>query len=369
MKSAQAKEFIARYTGPNVRSFVKPSHLEELSPLLEVHIEAIEVRKDEFHEMDGGKAYMPRKETLDKFAAAAGVSFVALRESTRKEGTAYVGSSQAMVMGPDGKMVLGDICEYEFDPEDRTELLSLDGKKDWEGVPQGGRPNIRQFTERELKLERIKLKTVARQRANTGARNRATVSILGMPTGIKGLFDKKDLATTTRTFLFSRIIVNAKNELVMNKMLDGIAGNTAALFGPRASAQIAAPAHVPDPAASARPADDQTTSAAADDWGEPAAAAASVDPELEKAIAALRDWTLCGDPRLVKRAQAILDRGETDLKILRPSLEILKHLSTDDKRGQADSAAALDMLVPDPIVLESIATKIRGLAAAQARAS
>jgi hypothetical protein len=251
MTKEAAAKFIEKYK--NARSYVKPSHLEDLSQLLEVHIEAIEVQKSEFHEMDGGKSYMPRKETLDKFAAAAGVSYSVLPEPTRKEGTAYVGRSQAMVMGPDGKMIVGDVCEYEFDPEDRTELLSLDGKKDWTGVPQGGRPNIREYSERELKLERIKLKTVSRQRANTGARNRATVSILGMPTGIKGLFAKNDPDSKVVVFLFSRIIINAKNELVMNRMLDGIAGNAAALYGPQAVKAL--PAAQPD-ADDMGPADD-----------------------------------------------------------------------------------------------------------------
>ncbi|MDD5304603.1 MAG: hypothetical protein PHS14_16020 [Elusimicrobia bacterium] len=297
MDSKQAKDFIARYTGPNVRSFVKPSHLEELSPLLQVHIEAIEVRKDEFHEMEGGKAYMPRKETLDKFAAAAGVSYNEAAESTRKEGEGcYVGRSQAMVMGPDGKMIFGSACEYEFDIDTRTEEMQLDGKKDWAGVPQGGRPNIREYTEKELSRERVNFRKVGRQRANTGARNRATVSILGMPTGIRGLFDKNDPLTATRTFLFSRIIINAKNELVMNKMLDGLASNTAALYGPSATAQIAAPAHAraPDPADYARPAEDQTTSAGDDELDFGGAAPAAKADQAEAARNALRDYINSG---------------------------------------------------------------------------
>ena len=55
MTSKQAEEFIRKHSGANTRSFVKASHLEELSPLLEVHIEAIDVQKDEFHELEGGK--------------------------------------------------------------------------------------------------------------------------------------------------------------------------------------------------------------------------------------------------------------------------------------------------------------------------
>lgn len=240
MNPNQARDFIAKYKGPSVRSFIKPSHLEELSPLLEVHIEAIEVSKAEFHDLAG--SYMPHKETLDKFAAAAGVSYNQVSESTRKEGEGcYVGRSQAMVMGPDGKMILGDVCEYEFDVDVRLAELEIKGKTVW----NDGQKTTRPYEPKELAAERIQLQKVARQRANTGARNRATVSILGMQTGFKGLFQKNDSDSKSVTFLFSRVIVNAKNELVMNRMLDGIAGNTAALFGPQAAPRAlpAAPAH------------------------------------------------------------------------------------------------------------------------------
>ncbi|MDD5304747.1 MAG: hypothetical protein PHS14_16755 [Elusimicrobia bacterium] len=317
MNSQQAKEFIGRYTGPNVRSFVKPSHLEELSPLLEVHIEAIEVRKDEFHEMEGGKAYMPRKETLDKFAAAAGVSYNQAAESTRLEGEGcYVGRSQAMVMGPDGKMIFGSACEYEFDVQTRTEEMELNGKADWNNKDQYGRPGKIAYTPLELKKELVNFRKVGRQRANTGARNRATVSILGMPTGIRNLFTKDDKADAVRVFLFSRIIINAKNEFVMNRMLDGIAGNTAALFGPATAGQIAAPARTPDPAAGARPAEDQTTSADDDELDFGGAAPAAEADQAEAARNALRDYIASGvlSQQQISVVQPAVDNPATPLE-------------------------------------------------------
>ncbi len=243
MTPKQARDFIDTFKGKPVKSFVKPSHLEELSPLHEVHIEAVEVRKDEFHEMDGGKSYMPKKETLDKFAAAAGVSYNEAAESTRLEGDGcYVGRSQAMLMGPDGQMVYGSACEYEFDVGTRTDEAEINGKADWDNKDQYGRPGKIPFSQLELKAKRLEFRKVGRQRANTGARNRATVAILGIPTGIKGLFSKKDPDDATRIFLFSRIIINSKNKMVMDRMLDNLAGNTAALFGPAQSAP-ALPAH------------------------------------------------------------------------------------------------------------------------------
>jgi len=314
MTSKQAKEFIAKY--PDAKSFVKPSHLEELSPLLEVHIEAITVTKGEFHDLQG--SYMPHKETLDKFAAAAGVSYNTIAESTRKEGDGcYVGRSQGMVMGPDGKMILGDVCEYEFDVDVRLEELKLKGKTAWDNGQKSSRP----YTPAELASERVQLQKVARQRANTGARNRATVSILGMQTGFKNLFAKNDPDTKTVTFLFSRIIVNAKNEMVMNRMLDNLGPSTAMLYGSQGPAQIAAPAAAAEPAMRpVGPGHDDEALAATYDFGDPVTETApAIDPEVEKLQAALVEYIASGCLRDngKKACQDALDRGETDPIVLR----------------------------------------------------
>lgn len=227
MTTFAAQEFIKKH--PNARSFIKPSHLEELSPLLEVQIEAVVVRKDEFHNLAG--SFAPKKETLDRFAQAAGINFNTTAETTRKEGDGcYVGTAQGMVLGPDGKWQMGPVCEYEFDVDVRLEESKLNGKPDWENKI-GNKPGRREMTPNELALERIQFQKVGRQRANTGARSRATLSLLGMQTGFKDLFSKDDSDGATRTFLFSRIIVNAKNEMVAQHMLNQITGNTAALFG------------------------------------------------------------------------------------------------------------------------------------------
>jgi hypothetical protein len=235
-----ALKFIKNY--PNAISFVKPSHLEELSPLLEVQIEAVTVRKDEFHDLSG--SFSPKKETLDKFAQAAGINYNTAAETTRKDGDdCYVGTTQGMVQGPDGKWQMGAVCEYEFDVDVRLEEMKLKGKPDWDNKVNG-RPGLKEYTERELAVERVNLKKVARQRSNTGARSRATLAMLGMQTGFKKLFGKDSPDDSSVTFLFSRIIVNAKNEMVANAMLAGIQGNAVALFGPQhAPQQIAAPVH------------------------------------------------------------------------------------------------------------------------------
>lgn len=345
MTPKQARDFIAKF--PNAKSFVKPSHLEELSPLYEVHIEAIEVTKAEFHELEGGKTYMPRKETTDKFGQAAGVSFVPTADTTRKEGAGcYVGTAQAKVIGPDGKDQLGPICEYEFDVDVRLSELELNGKADWTGVPRGGRPNKTPYTEFDLKKERIQLMKVARQRANTGARSRATVAILGMQTGFKALFSKDDPDSAKTTFLFSRVIVNAKNELVMNRMLDSIAGSSAALFGPAPNApQITAPAASSLGMPEGEPFRNANEGADADPFAagslEPATTAAS--PEFEAHLRAIVDWTMADNlPASAKEAaQAIVDRGESDVEVLKQASRLLKLQTCRLTKGARDIAEAL----------------------------
>ena len=341
MNSKQAREFIAKY--PNAKSFVKPSHLEELSPLLEVHIEAIEVRKDEFHDISG--AFMPRKETLDKFAQAAGVSYNPTAETTRKEGEGcYVGTAQAKVLGPDGKELLGPV---------RLEELKLKGKADWDHQDSNGRPGTRPYTEIELGAERIQLMKVGRMRANTGARNRATLAVLGMQTGFKGLFGKNEKDETTRTFLFSRVIWNAKNEMVLNRMLDTLAAPQAALYAPAPARAIAAPESEPR---------NVTPPAAGEDFPDvpfdgPDAAPA-VDPKVEELVARLGEWAIGDNKAVANIAQRVIDSGESRPKVLEAALSLLSYLATGNPRGAKQCADALVMTPLDLVILADLVKKI-----------
>jgi hypothetical protein len=355
MTSDQAQKFIATY--PNAKSFVKPSHLGELSPLLEAHIEAVVVNKAEFHAL-AANTYMPRKETLDKFAAAAGVSYNTLSERTRREGAdCYVGSSQAMVMGPDGKMIMGDVCEYEFDVEVRLEELVLKGKDDWEHKI-GTKPGKRPYTDQEKKEAYIDLKKVARQRANTGARSRATVSILGMQTGFKDLYGKDDSATSSKTFLFSRVIVNAKNELVMGRMLDNLAGNAFALYGPQPAALLENHAAGQGEARRVGPGfDDEPGRSGADGalgvdaFGDPLppASAPAANPRVQELTNHLEDWANVDNHDVAAVAGSLLTEARArlvDEKVLEHWVTILNALASGFLR-EAGIAACYKALV-DP---------------------
>ena len=237
MTKSQALEIIKRY--PDAKNYIKQSHLEQLSPLVEVAIEAITCKKEDFHCLPGN-TYMPRKETIDRFAMAAGISFNPLEESTRKENDCYIGRSQAMVMGPDGKYCYGDVCEYEYDVTIRhEEEMLIDRNSKTPRLHAGAKP-----VEDRARLAYLSLRKTARQRANTGARSRAILSILGMQTGFKDLFPPDAPPTAEKTFLFSRIIVNTKNEMVLHRMLDSLTAPAKALYGSDARNLEAQPLHL-----------------------------------------------------------------------------------------------------------------------------
>ena len=222
MTNKQAREFIARF--PGARDFTKPSHFE-LPDLLEVHIDAMTVRPEDFHDLAGGVKY-PKKETIDKMGIAAGVSYNTMAEGTfwDKDRKEYVGLSQAMTMGPDGQPIMGDVCQYGFNPEERAEE---DFIKKPENFP----------TEAKKRLRVMEYNKVGRQRANTGARSRATLSVLGISTGFKDLFQGK----REEVFLFSRVMINTKNQLMAQALIANVTGNTRSLFGPQGAKSIAAP--------------------------------------------------------------------------------------------------------------------------------
>ena len=222
MTADQAKKIIADH--PNAVSFVKSSHLEELSPLVEVHIEVVTVQKTDFHALQGG-VYYPRKETTDRFGNAAGISFADVEVSTRREEDATVGKAYPQEVGPDGKMIKWAPAEYEFDPDLRAEEDVLRDKK--------GKYN----SEKDKRLLVLQYKKVARRRADTGARAAAIISAIGMPTGFRDLFKPNDPETATREFLFSRIIANSKNEMVLQRGLDAMFGKVDQLYGPNAAQQ------------------------------------------------------------------------------------------------------------------------------------
>lgn len=230
MERDKFRKFCDEWKRKGAIDFTRSSHYEEMSPLLEPHAEVVEVRKDEFHKLTGS-VYYPRKETSDKLGKAAGISFSGNVSVVKQNDGAWVGTAYPQELGPDGKMVVWAPASYEFNPSDRAEEELL--------RKAGNSP----VSEQALKLKTLEYKKVALRRADTGARAAAIISAIGMPTGFRSLFGDNDPPDSVRYFLFSRVIVNTKNELVLNRALDSMFGTQALLASPAEA--LAAPASEP----------------------------------------------------------------------------------------------------------------------------
>jgi len=235
MDSAQFKAFTDEWKKKGAYDFTRRSHYETMAPLFEAHAEVVEVTAADFHDLGQGTSY-PKKETTDKFGAAAGLSFASVNIGTRKDSPlCFVGKAQCKILGPDGQMVEMAPAEYEYDAEVRAEEEILKNMQKYkEGSKYAdGKPGV----ELEKKGCYLQHRKVARRRADTGARCAAIIAALGMPTGMKNLFSKGP----TVYFLFSRIIYNAKNKMVMDRALDSMFGAAKLLGGPSESADAIIP--------------------------------------------------------------------------------------------------------------------------------
>jgi hypothetical protein len=188
-----------------------------------------------------------------------------------------------------------------------------------------------------------------------------------MPTAFAGA----DIGAT-KTFVFSRIVQNTDYILSTHegKMM-AIAMATGAanlIYGQKPEAQgAAAPAHEEEP-----PMRDANPGAEEAEGGAPAP---SSDPfndfslESEGApssrqatiIAALMDWTASGSlaPETSKAIQGLVDRGESNLRTLEPTLALVKLLGEKKLSKAAVDAvrADLDRGVTDPIILDALLVK------------
>ena len=201
--------------------FTRRSHYEQMPPLFEAHAEEIIVSKKDFHSLPGN-VYYPHKETADRLGKAAGISFARNPSVLKQPDGAWVATAFPQELGPDGQMISWACASYEFNPSDRAEeeLLRAAIKAHSDGP-----------TDAQLKLKTLEYKKVALRRADTGSRIAAIISTIGMPTGFRDLFSANDSPDAERGFLFSRIIYNAKNKMVMDRALDSMFAATKLLGG------------------------------------------------------------------------------------------------------------------------------------------
>lgn len=362
--------------------FARREEIEAVAPQFEPIVTVIDFEPTDFVDVGMGNMY-PGKSATNRISDAAGVSFLRDVGGTREVGSwssvrvskqpggfwqatgeyKVIGTAQGQRLKPDGTPRLSSIREYEFNVVDRAnEDFLKDAGRD--GGPKYG-------TEVTALKHLYELKKFATQRASTGAELGVVRELVGLPTAFK-----KD--QIGRPMVFSQIVENNSFKVgIMREIMkspDGrqavvgaLFGAAAALFGPQAAAgQIEAPPAGQAAERQVGPEPEAAESKIRDDWGEsPAAGATAGAPPSRQAeiMAALHEWAATGHPLAGKRAQAIIDRGEADLRILEASLAIIKYLGTNPARGKEACCDALDMLVQDPIVLEATVGKIRGIAA------
>jgi hypothetical protein len=336
MTKEQILKVIAEH--PKAVNLIASSHLGDLPELVEAHVEVIKITRAECvknYDRDGS-SWMPSAVAIGRIATEAGISFYNNGPATRKEGPhCWVGNSQAYRMGPDGKNQDGPPAEKEFDADLQLEAMRIREKTVW----TDGKKSTRPYTEDELKANYAQYIVTGRERANTGAKSRAILQLIGQARAFVGLFTEKGEDTDTREILVSRIIWNTKNKMLMERMLDNLSGNTAKLYGPKPAALIPAPtgessSGIEEPPM--RPADDQHTSPAGSSPADLAAQAASgsdlddafrlepepttarIDPEVSGLIQSLTDYVATGmlPKDGEKMVQDALDRKERDKVVL-----------------------------------------------------
>jgi hypothetical protein len=291
-RNATALAIIEKARAGGALAFVGQG-VSETVPLYKLEPTQIEVKRESFHDLQG-KLVM-KKEVCDRVADAAGISFMnASVESIHAPEepalglparTIFVGHAQGKTRLPDGTWRESSPETYEFD-------YLAKAKAEAGGV---------QDKERKKAMEYYK---AGPMRAATGARLRVIRQLTGMPTA----FDSAEIGQA-KTFVFSRIVQNTDFILATPEgramAIAAATGVAAQLYGSRQGAPAEPAAAASDPAASARPAEDQSTSAAEDDFAGPSPAAgaapgdlfSAADPraaEREAALNALRDYLASG---------------------------------------------------------------------------
>jgi len=227
MTTEEAKKVIGEH--PDAVLMINGAHLGPLSPLVEVQIEVIKIRRDETVKMwaPGGSSWMPSEAAVKRIGNAAGVQFVPSETITRKEGAdCWVGRAQGTRMAPDGKFELGPVAEYEWDVGIQIEVMRIKGKP--------GKDKAK-YSELELEESRVQFLKFGRQRANTGAVTRGILGLVAIKRGIKGLFREDGSDDDIREIVISRIIQNTKNEMVLRASLENQGRVQQLLFGSRQS--------------------------------------------------------------------------------------------------------------------------------------
>lgn len=274
-------------------------------PLYKAEATIIQAKPEEFFNIQG--KFMPSKAVVDRIGEAAGVDFIAaqcsvnteLREDDFGKRTVFIGSAQGRTRLPDGSWRTSTVEEYEFDPLLRAKMEAK-GDSD---VPR----------------KYMELAKVARQRASTGARVRVIRQLTGMPV----TFTQADVS---RPLVFSRIVQNTDFILETKEgramAIAAAVGVTHQLFGPGPSQEIK---QVEQPLDFDGLRNVSPPAAETDPFGDDFSPVR--DPRAEELLAILGEWAE-SDSAVASRAKAIIDRGETDVRVLEASVSLCKYIAS-----------------------------------------
>jgi len=303
MESALTIITNARNSGALVFS---PQNLD-CPPLYKPEVSIIKARADEFHNMKG--KFMPNRAVTDRISEAVGVDFVAeqcrvnseLREAMPEfslpRRTVFVGYAQGRVRLPDGSWRYSTVAEYEFDPVLRATQ---------EGTGQKGALEYMRF---------------AHQRASTGARLGVIRQLAGMPV----TFTQEEI---TRPLVFSRIVQNTDYILSTKEgrvmAIANATGMAAQLYGPKAQAPEEAAAFDAVEPRNVTPEEDEAEDP--DPFSPEGFNQAESNGAFESAMRAVVEWTESDRLWLQTKnaAQTIVDRGESNIEILKAAAKLLK---------------------------------------------
>lgn len=349
----------------------------------------------ETYEPNGeGKGFALTKTSLQKIASALSIQwhpqYTGIVESTDKRSRA---KAVGIMRKPNGETITQteektiDLVVEEDDLRIKAEKDSEGGKiVGWEKNGQTGKSYPRKEPwasegQRKDWIE-LRIKEGLKQKrkfkdelAVTGAKDRVIRAFLAL----KSTYTSEELS---RPLAFPRVTMDTGKMLDDPRMRDfaiGMIGqSTASLYGaPAPAAEIVESAQLgqtptPSTAQDESPRrvgpgfDEEVPSPSlgsagkdpfGDDFGDPAPAK---DSRIIVISQALADWSV-SDNDVSGRAQRILDRGESNLRILEASLSLIKFAASGFLREKGIGACfdALDNHGTDPIILENVATQAK----------
>lgn len=322
----------------------------------------------EVYEPNGkGKGFALGKSSLQKVASALSIQwdprYTGIVESDKTRSRA---KAVGMMRKPNGEVVtITEEKTIDLDVERDNEKAKAEKNSQggrvvrWEGnrpikEPWPSEAERIRWTELEIENAIKQKRRFKDELANTGAKDRVIRAFLALKSTYTADELSRPLAFPRVTTDTSKLLSDPRTRATAISMI-GYA--SASLFGP-GKEELLPEGASEEPMRNVGPNSEGDVDAFGDPIGRVplAAQAAPPNPRVEEIIGALHEWAIVEGPQ-ASRAQKILDRGETDLRILEPSLVIVQSVASGylKETGLKKCLEVLDMLIPDPVILADMA--------------